>query len=384
MSALEAVTLQRMQHDAATAEAAYTATQRFLLAVIAGVLVLAIGLGVGMTRMLARLIRELQDASTGVSTGALQIAQGNTDLSQRTQEQASTLEETAASLEEMTGTVTQNADNARQANQLAAGARDQAEKGGEVVGRAVAAMTAIHASSKQIADIIGVIDSIAFQTNLLALNAAVEAARAGEQGRGFAVVAAEVRKLAQRSADAAKEIKTLISDSVEKVAEGSRLVDLSGHTLQDIVQSVKKVSDIVAEIAAASQEQAAGIAQVNKAVVQMDEVTQQNAVLVEEAATASEAMDAQAQALLHLMARLQGGQPRRGDRSLSAAGSPSGLAPMLVPTGSMRPKGRKRPQEGDAALREPGPAVVAGASPPGRRAGGTPLRPSEDSAWSEF
>ena len=201
----------------------------------------------------------------------------------------------------MTSTITQNAGNTQQANQLAAGARAQAEKGGQVVSQAIAAMLQINTSSRQIADIIGVIDSIAFQTNLLALNAAVEAARAGEQGRGFAVVAAEVRKLAQRSADAAKEIKLLINDSVEKVDNGSHLVDASGKALAEIVHSIKQVSDIIAEIAAASREQAAGIERVNKAVGQMDKVTQQNASLVQETAAAGEALDEQVHELNTLM-----------------------------------------------------------------------------------
>jgi methyl-accepting chemotaxis protein len=204
-------------------------------------------------------------------------------------------------MEEMTSAVSQNADNACQAKQLATGAWEQAEKGGEVVGRTVAAMAQINASNKKIADITGVIDSIAFQTNLLALNAAVEAARAGEQGRGFAVVAAEVRKLAQRSADAAKEIKALIVDSVEKVGDGTRLVGESGKALDEIVTAVKKVSDIVAEIAAASQEQSMGIEQVNTALTQMDEMTQHNAGLVEEAAAASESLDRLAQELRQRM-----------------------------------------------------------------------------------
>ena len=250
---------------------------------------------------LRNMVGQIQASSGSIVSAAGEIAQGNTDLSQRTEEQASSLEETASSMEQLTSTVRQNADNARQANQLASGARDQAEKGGEVVQKAVDAMGEINTSSKKIADIIGVIDEIAFQTNLLALNAAVEAARAGEQGRGFAVVAGEVRNLAQRSAGAAKEIKTLIQDSVEKVDDGSRLVDQSGKTLDEIVGSVKKVSDIIAEIAAASQEQSSGIDQVNKAVTQMDEVTQQNAALVEEAAAASESMDEQAKGLQKLM-----------------------------------------------------------------------------------
>lgn len=235
-------------------------------------------------------IGQVKQSSEVLERTSSEIESGNLQLSQRTEEAASSLEETASSMEEMTSTVKQNADNAREANQLASSTRDQAEKGGEVVGRAVNAMTEINSSSKKIADIISVIDEIAFQTNLLALNAAVEAARAGEQGRGFAVVASEVRTLAGRSADAAKEIKGLINDSVEKVQLGSQLVDESGKTLEEIVNGVKKVTDIISEIAASSQEQANGIEQVNSAVMQMDEMTQQNAALVEEAAAASSEM----------------------------------------------------------------------------------------------
>ncbi len=246
-------------------------------------------------------VDEIQNTSASVNTGASEISTGNQSLSQRNEEQASSLEETASSMEEMTGTVRQNADNANKANQLAAAARNQAEKGGEVVGSAVNAMSEINTSSKKVADIISVIDEIAFQTNLLALNAAVEAARAGEQGRGFAVVASEVRNLAQRSAGAAKEIKDLIEESVNKVDEGTELVNASGETLEEIVNGIKKVSDIVAEIAAASAEQASGIDQVNKAVTQLDDMTQQNAALVEEAAAASEAMQGQAEGLSELM-----------------------------------------------------------------------------------
>jgi methyl-accepting chemotaxis protein len=246
---------------------------------------------------LTDIMTSIKQAAAAVSHAAEEIMQGNLSLNQRTEQQAAALEETAASMEQMTSTVQQNADNAKHATQLAASARSYAEKGSEVVGKAVVAITEISRGSKKITEITGVIDEIAFQTNLLALNAAVEAARAGEQGRGFAVVAAEVRNLAQRSATAAKEIKKLIQDSVVKVEEGTKLANKSGETLQDIVVAVKKVSDIVAEISAASQEQSSGIHQVNKAISQMDETTQQNAALVEEAAASSESMREQADEL---------------------------------------------------------------------------------------
>lgn len=254
-----------------------------------------------LVTQLRDIVGKIRGGAININTAATEVAKGNTELSARTEEQASSLEETAASMEEMTSTVQQNAHNARQANQIAASARDQAAQGGEIVGRAVAAMSAINQSSRKISDIIGVIDEIAFQTNLLALNAAVEAARAGEQGRGFAVVASEVRNLAQRSATAAKEIKSLINDSVQKVTEGTKLVDESGTTLTEIVASVKEVSEIVAEITVASEEQSSGITQVNQAITQMDQVTQQNAALVEQAAAASESMDEESRALLELM-----------------------------------------------------------------------------------
>ncbi len=251
--------------------------------------------------VLSKTVDQIISGAENILTSSDEISRGNSDLSQRTEEQASSLEETASSMEEMTSTVKQNADNAKEANQLAVAAREQAEKGGEVVQKAVDAMGEINTSSKKIADIIGVIDEIAFQTNLLALNAAVEAARAGEQGKGFAVVAAEVRNLAQRSAGAAKEIKGLINESVERVDEGSRLVDDSGKTLEEIVNGVKKVSDIIAEISAAAQEQTAGIEEVNRAISQMDEMTQQNAALVEQATAASESMYEEAQEMNDLM-----------------------------------------------------------------------------------
>ncbi|WP_324780771.1 methyl-accepting chemotaxis protein [Thiobacillus sedimenti] len=255
-----------------------------------------------MNDNLVKVVGQVRVGTDTVATASTQIAAGNLDLSSRTEEQASSLEETASSMEELTSTVKQNAENARQANQLVVSTADVAAKGGAVVGQVVDTMASIKDSSRKIADIIGVIDGIAFQTNILALNAAVEAARAGEQGRGFAVVASEVRSLAQRSASAAKEIKTLIEDSVGKVDAGSELVDEAGKTMDEIVTSVKRVTDIMSEIAAASQEQSAGIEQVNQAIAQMDEVTQQNAALVEEAAAASESLQDQAAKLAEAVA----------------------------------------------------------------------------------
>ncbi|HEX7891545.1 MAG TPA: methyl-accepting chemotaxis protein [Ramlibacter sp.] len=261
-----------------------------------------------MTARLRTLVGEVAQGARSVADTSAQIAQGNADLSQRTEEQASTLEETASSIEELTSTVGQNADNARVANELAAGAAAVAREGGSAVGQVVTTMTGISASSRKIAEIIGVIDGIAFQTNILALNAAVEAARAGEQGRGFAVVASEVRNLAQRSAQAAKEIKALIGDSVRQVEAGTAQVDLAGRKMQDIVQSVTRVSELIAEIASASQEQSSGIGQVNVAIAQMDQVVQQNASLVEEAAAATESMKGEAAVLLRLVGRFHVGE----------------------------------------------------------------------------
>ncbi len=265
-----------------------------------------------MEDTLTDVVGRIKTTTDSILVASGQIASGNQDLSSRTEEQASSLEQTAASMEELTSTVKQNADNARQANQLAVSASEVAVKGGAVVGQVVDTMASIDASSKKIVDIIGVIDGIAFQTNILALNAAVEAARAGEQGRGFAVVAAEVRNLAQRSAAAAKEIKGLIDDSVGKVQAGTSLVGEAGQTMQEIVGSVKRVTDIMGEITAASQEQTSGIEQINQAITQMDQVTQQNAALVEEAAAAAASLQEQAGGLSKIvgMFKLEAGEPQ--------------------------------------------------------------------------
>jgi methyl-accepting chemotaxis protein len=323
----------------------------------------------GFIGKLHQIIASTKSLSSSMSNGSLEIARGNDDLNHRTQEQAAALEETASSMEEMTATVKQNADNARQANQLSANARSHADKGGAVVQRAVKAMEEINESSRKISDIIGVIDEIAFQTNLLALNAAVEAARAGEQGRGFAVVASEVRSLAQRSASAAKEIKELIVDSVDKVRAGSALVDESGQTLAEIKDAVNKVSDIVSEIAAASEEQAQGIDQVNTAITQMDTMTQQNAALVEEATAASKQLEQQGQSLVAQVSQF---------RTREDQGVRTNVAPVIArkPVGVV--KSMKKPVRAPAAAparSTPKPAQVPA---PMAKASG------HDAEWQEF
>lgn len=330
----------------------------------------------GMNQMVdnfADLVRTVSRTAGEVRVGSEEISRGNTHLSQRTEEQAASLEETASSMEEMTATVKSTADNAAQANQLALAARVQAEKGGAVVSAAVTAMSEINASSKRIADIIGVIDEIAFQTNLLALNAAVEAARAGDQGRGFAVVASEVRNLASRSAEAAKEIKGLIQDSVGKVAEGTKLVDESGEALRDIVLGVKKVTDVMTEIAASTHEQAAGLDQVNKAVMSMDEVTQQNAALVEEAAAATQALSEQALQLSQMLARY-----RVSDAPAAAAPRPDARpATVKAPPSHAKERGA-----GSRPWSAGGKATVRPAAPAAARV--RKAASGAEASWNEF
>ncbi len=321
-----------------------------------------------MQGQLLALIGKVRSSADSIAAASAEIAQGNNDLSSRTESQASALEETAASMEELNSTVKQNAQNAIEANQLADGASTVARRGGEVVVQVVETMKGINDSSRKIADIIGVIDGIAFQTNILALNAAVEAARAGEQGRGFAVVASEVRSLAGRSADAAKEIKSLIGASVERVEQGSALVDRAGATMTEVVDAIKRVADIVGEISAASSEQSIGVAQVGEAVTQLDQATQQNAALVEESAAAAESMRFQAEQLVQAVAAFQ--------TSSSPAGEPQAAAAPRPPRASAAP--------GKFVRKAPAPIARAPVRGPAlAHAGATPSRGGSDD-WESF
>jgi methyl-accepting chemotaxis protein len=308
-----------------------------------------------MQESLGRIVGQVRDSADSIRTASAEVAAGNADLSHRTEHAASNLQQTASSMEQLTGTVRHSADAAAQANQLAGSAREVARRGGEVVEQVVSTMDEIHAASSKIADIIGTIDGIAFQTNILALNAAVEAARAGEQGRGFAVVAGEVRSLAQRSADAAKEIKGLIGASVDKVASGATLVADAGRTMKDIVASVQRVSDIIGEISAASAEQSGGIGQVNAAVVQLDQMTQQNAALVEQGAAAAESLKEQAGRLAQAVSsfKLDRGQPLASAAAVpapDAAPAPMPVKPRATTAASAAPAPKVRTQAGLAPV----------------------------------
>ncbi|MBP0588862.1 cache domain-containing protein [Paraburkholderia sp. LEh10] len=321
-----------------------------------------------MQSRLQRTIGEIRQSAESIASATQQIAAGNGDLSQRTEQQAASLQETAASMEELTATVKQNADNARQASGLANNASEIATKGNEVVNRVIGTMTEINDSSRQISDIIGVIEGIAFQTNILALNAAVEAARAGEQGRGFAVVAGEVRSLAQRSATAAKEIKQLIGDSVERVNNGYALVEQAGSTMGEIMQAVRRVTDIMGEIAAASEEQSSGISQVGRAVTQMDEVTQQNAALVEQAAAAAASLQDQAARLRQTLGafRVNGGEtavapktaPAAAKKVMNAAAKPAVAAAAAAAATKAAPESGPRAAATHAARTAEAPRIA--------------------------
>ncbi|MDR6741475.1 methyl-accepting chemotaxis protein [Herbaspirillum sp. 1173] len=329
-----------------------------------------------MNQNLHRIVSEVRTGSDTINTASSEIASGNLDLSSRTEEQAGALEETASAMEELTSTVKQNADNARQANSLAATASEVAVQGGSVVGQVVQTMGEINEASRKIVDIISVIDGIAFQTNILALNAAVEAARAGEQGRGFAVVASEVRTLAQRSASAAKEIKALIDDSVSRVDNGSRLVEQAGATMSEVVASVRRVTDVVAEISAASNEQSDGIEQINHAIVQMDEVTQQNAALVEQAAAAAQSLQEQSGRLVETVSIFKlsshetpRAQPARKPVPPKASSKPVAAAPAKAAVAAPVPAPKALPAK---------PAAPASA-----KAGGKAMA-ADDGDWEQF
>ncbi|UJB67249.1 MCP four helix bundle domain-containing protein [Acidovorax sp. YS12] len=325
-----------------------------------------------MSEALSRMVQQVRQSTDSIATASAEIALGNQDLSARTEQTSSNLQQTAAAMEQFTSTLQQSAGSAQQASSLAAGASGVARRGGEVVGQVVATMQDIHHSSQKIADIIGVIDGIAFQTNILALNAAVEAARAGEQGRGFAVVAGEVRSLAQRSADAAKEIKGLITASVERVETGSRLVEGAGSTMQEVVQAVQRVTDMIGEITAASQEQSAGVAQVNQAVGQLDQMTQQNAALVEQSAAAAHSLREQAQQLAQAISafKVAGVAPAQAARSAPRA------AAVPMPAAPAKPKAAAAP-----APRVAAPKPAAPAAP---RIAAAPKKAASDGEWESF
>ena len=338
-----------------------------------------------MNTSLLQIVGEVRQGTDSIATASSQIAMGNQDLSARTEEQASSLEQTAASMEELTATVKQNAASAQQANQMASAASQVAVRGGAAVSKVVQTMSDINASSRKIVDIIGVIDSIAFQTNILALNAAVEAARAGDQGRGFAVVASEVRTLAQRSASAAKEIKQLIDASVTKVEEGNGQVEQAGKTMEEIVHSVRRVTDIMGEITAASHEQTAGIEQVNQAVTQMDQMTQQNAALVEEAAAATDALQGQAAALSKVVSVFDLGQA-----TALAAHQPQAAALPLRAANAKAVPGVRAPAAAAPAtaaprVAAPAPAALRAAAPAATPAPAPKPRPKADEGdWESF
>ncbi|MCE3262917.1 MAG: hypothetical protein K0R43_1996 [Pseudoduganella sp.] len=336
----------------------------------------------GMNDALRRVVSQVQSGTTAIASASSEIASGNLDLSARTEQQASSLEETASSMEELTSTVRQNADNANQANQLAQAASDVAARGGEIVGQVVQTMDSIDASSRKIVDIIGTIDGIAFQTNILALNAAVEAARAGEQGRGFAVVASEVRNLAQRSAGAAKEIKELIDNSVQQVNAGSSLVQRAGSTMGEVVSSVRRVTDIMGEITSASREQSVGIDEVNRAIGQMDQVTQQNAALVEEAAAAAASMQEQAAQLAQVAASFRLGTDavaRWSAAPPAAAGTQAAGAAAAVAQRRLMPPDARATPRGRASA---GPAERAGAERRSKTERRTQAASNDE--WEEF